>query len=319
MRLNIRVMKPEIKKLFKEYVIFNNRCSEETALQYVEHVEKFERFAAAAGVDDILKIKTAKDAHKILLEIQRAGHYRTGKPLSDSYLFKIGSMASVYFQCCIFNGFKAGSNPFESGIGIKKKQFAKPHFFDRDSEKMEKVLAYPHSLRDKALLYILYASAIRRSEAANLKIQDVYEERMMASTGEWKLYPVIRVLKGKGGKSREVPIDLITKKFIDAHVESLRARGYKGDWLFPGKTKEGHIKSGTVWSILYKMGKRLGFRVTPHMLRHSLAADMIEKGTPISAVKEILGHEDIKTTMIYTHHTRRFIFEEYARRYSAAS
>jgi integrase/recombinase XerD len=218
-------MKHELKNIFKEYIIFNNRCTEETALQYIEHVEKFESFAAKLGINDVLSLEVARDAHRILMEIQRAGHYRTGTPLSDSYIFKIGAMASAYFKFAIFEGIKKTPNPFENGIGIKKKQFAKPQFFDRDSEKMRMILAFPYSLRDKALLYILYASAIRRREAAHLKIADIYEDRIQTAGGDWKVYPIVRVTKGKGGKIREVPIDPLTKKYIDVYVESIRARG----------------------------------------------------------------------------------------------
>jgi site-specific recombinase XerD len=151
-------------------------------------------------------------------------------------------------------------------------------------------------LRDRAILEVLYASGIRRAELAGLNLHDVDLERR-----------VMRVI-GKGNKQRTV---LINDAAADAMRAYLGLRPRTNDEAFFVGRRGTRLGPRAVWSVVKTVEKLSGaaFHATPHVMRHSFATHLLENGADLMTIKELLGHESLATTQIYTNvsveHMRR--------------
>ncbi len=154
------------------------------------------------------------------------------------------------------------------------------------------------SIRDKAILELLYASGLRISELSNLKILDVNLE-----VGFLKC-------KGKGGKERIVPLGGKAASAIERYLKSSRPGYLKGsnDYLFLNRSGK-MISRQSCWKIIKKYASLSGIKklISPHTLRHSFATHLLEGGADLRSVQEMLGHANISTTQIYTHVDREYL------------
>jgi len=150
-----------------------------------------------------------------------------------------------------------------------------------------------HALRDRAILAMLYATGMRASEMAGIKLSDV----------NFNL-DVIRVF-GKGAKERVVPVARSAmetlRKYIDQHRSTLLREPDKGH-LMLSRTGKPLIRED-IFRIVRKYVRRAAIRgnVSPHTLRHCFATQLLSHGADLRSVQEMLGHADISTTQIYTH------------------
>ncbi len=148
-------------------------------------------------------------------------------------------------------------------------------------------------VRDRALLELLYASGLRVSEAAGLKISDLNQEAGF-----------LRCI-GKGGKERVVPVGRQALKWIQVYLAEARpAFNPKPESRQIFLNKFGRALSRqTVWAMIKQYAQAAGIRkkITPHTLRHSFATHLLEAGADLRVVQELLGHASISTTQIYTH------------------
>lgn len=157
-------------------------------------------------------------------------------------------------------------------------------------------------MRNKALLETLYACGLRVSELVNLKLSDVYFE--------------IDFLKvtGKGDKERFVPIGATAKKYIKMYVNEVRVHQVikKGeeDIIFLNR-RGSRLTRVMVFTIIKRLAIKAGIKksISPHTFRHSFATHLVEGGADLRAVQEMLGHESITTTEIYTHLDRNYLKE----------
>ncbi|MEK7142820.1 MAG: site-specific tyrosine recombinase/integron integrase [Patescibacteria group bacterium] len=182
-----------------------------------------------------------------------------------------------------------------------------------DDKELEEILSKPdlktiQGLRDKAILNLLFSTGLRVSELCNLKKDDINLEKSEFS------------VKGKGGRVRVVFLDQEAKESLKAY---LAKRNDKNDYLFIsyGHTKKSEIRNPkfeispitprSVQRMIRKYALMAGItkRVTPHVLRHSFATDLLMAGADLRAVQELLGHKSVTTTQIYTHITDRHLQE----------
>ena len=147
------------------------------------------------------------------------------------------------------------------------------------------------ALRNRAMLEVFYAGALRVSEITSLKLEDV------------KLDMGYVLVRGKGDKERIVPVgrsaqESLTRYFRDARPKL--ASGKSSPFLFIARGAK-KLTRQRVWQMVGLASSSAGRHASPHMLRHSCATHMVENGADLRTVQTILGHSDISTTQIYTH------------------
>ncbi|MBA4198217.1 MAG: site-specific tyrosine recombinase XerD [Chitinophaga sp.] len=161
-------------------------------------------------------------------------------------------------------------------------------------------LSKPDGTRNKAILETMYSCGLRVSETVNLRLSCLYLD-----------VGFIRVI-GKGDKERLVPIGSDAVKYINIYKDTVRVhqpvqKGYD-DILFLNKFGKG-LSRIMIFYIIKEMAAKAGIRkkISPHTFRHSFATHLVEGGADLRAVQEMLGHESITTTEIYTHLDRDYL------------
>jgi integrase/recombinase XerD len=180
----------------------------------------------------------------------------------------------------------------------------------RNANKTQTELSAALALRDRAMLEVLYAGALRVSEIVNAKLEDL------------KLEAGYMLVRGKGDKERVVPLgksaqDALTEYLAQARsalikksrsvAKSARSAGQpnpfanqNAPFLFLARGGK-KLTRQRVWQMVREMSAASGRKASPHMLRHSCATHMVENGADLRTVQTILGHADISTTQVYTH------------------
>jgi integrase/recombinase XerD len=164
-------------------------------------------------------------------------------------------------------------------------------------------LSSPEGARNRAMIEILYCSGLRVSELVDLKLANVYFD-----------ISFLRVI-GKGNKERLVPFGKDASKYMKSYIEQVRG---KPPHVVPQKGFENHVflnRRGRkltrvmVFTIIKNLALQVGLKktISPHTFRHSFATHLIEGGADLRAVQEMLGHESITTTEIYTHLDRDYL------------
>jgi len=163
-------------------------------------------------------------------------------------------------------------------------------------------LSKPEGRRNKAMLEVLYSCGLRVSELVNMKLSNLYRTEGF-----------IRVI-GKGDRERLVPISKRALKEIELYMpdrNSFNIQAGQEDFLF--LNRRGHkLSREMLFMVLRDLAKAAGIqkKVSPHTFRHSFATHLVEGGADLRAVQEMLGHESITTTEIYTHLDREYLRSE---------
>lgn len=163
-------------------------------------------------------------------------------------------------------------------------------------------LSKPDGHRNKAILETLYGCGLRVSELINLRLTDIYREEGFVK------------VKGKGDKERLVPIGKTALKAIDHYVTHHRLHldiDRMSDNILFLNRRGSRISRIMIFNICKKLAELAGIKkiISPHTFRHSFATHLVEGGADLRAVQEMLGHESILTTEIYTHLDQNFLRE----------
>lgn len=152
----------------------------------------------------------------------------------------------------------------------------------------------PAGLRDRALIELLYATGLRVSELVSLR------------PGDLNLRHGYLTCLGKGNKERLVPMGAPAVEWVTRYHDEARPvllKGRTSPWLFVNARGGGRLSRVGFWKKLKKYGQRAGLPrdLSPHVLRHSFATHLLERGADLRSIQTLLGHSDLSTTQIYTH------------------
>lgn len=155
-------------------------------------------------------------------------------------------------------------------------------------------LSHPQGERNRAIIELLYSCGLRVSELINLRISDLFFDEAF-----------IRV-EGKGSKQRLIPIAPITQKYIETYIKEIRIhqeiKNAASDIIFLNR-RGNKLTRNMIFIIIKDLVSmtNINKNVSPHTFRHSFATHLLENGADLSAIQQMLGHESITTTEIYTH------------------
>lgn len=282
---------------FLEYLRVEKGLATNSILAYKQDLAKYLSFLKAKGIKRVDKIGK-KDITDFLFCIRS----RVSPPSISRALSSIKN-----FHKFILRERIASFNP-SSLIEAPKigKKIPEVLSFDEVNQILKVPnLHRPQGIRNKAILELMYATGLRVSEIANLKVYDLNLE-----IGFLKC-------KGKSSKERIVPLGKYAEKFIRRYKDEIRAKLLKNkilDNLFLAQGGK-PLTRQNIWKMIKKMVRLAGVRkrVSPHTLRHSFATHLLERGADLRSVQEMLGHSSITTTQVYTHINRLRLKEIHTR------
>ena len=292
-------MKPNLQileQMFKNYLVSELTSSPNTVDAYSRDVHRFNTFLEGKGINspDEVTPGIASGYIRYLLQLG----------LSPRSVARNISSLRTFWSFLIINNY-AQKDPFE-GLELPKTAKNLPDVLS--VEEVERMLEAvridsPLGLRDRALLEFMYATGGRVSEVINVKISDLH-----ADVG------FVRFI-GKGDKERIVPIAESAIYWVQRYLRDGRpalAKPSSGGYIFLNN-RGGKLSRMGIWKIVRRWTEHAGIKkpVHPHTLRHSFATHLLEGGADIRAVQQMLGHESIATTQIYTNVSKEWIYEIY--------
>lgn len=276
---------------FNNYLLIDKNYSSNTVESYMRDIRYFLEYTNK----DIIDI-TKKDIDNYIL------HLLPNK--NDSSINRsIASIKSFFKFLSLYKGFVNVSEDVES---LKRKKKLPNYLSIEEVDKLLDIeIKDAFDYRNKTMLEVLYATGLRASELINLDIINVDLKNM-----------VINVY-GKGSKERIVPLSKIAVNYLDMYISKYRqllfVKNQKPtDSLFLNNHGQRMTRQG-LYKIIGQVAlkQNIDKEITPHVLRHSFATHMIECGADIRSVQELLGHENVVTTEIYTHLANNFIKDNY--------
>ncbi|MGM0479328.1 MAG: site-specific tyrosine recombinase/integron integrase [Bacteroidota bacterium] len=253
-----------------EQFLRSKRFAESTIKSYIHSIQLFlafykDRSITSLSNEDVIRFNN---------------EYILAKKLSGSFQNQIVNAVKKYFLIVENRRIDIES------IHRPKREHVLPNVLSK--EEVKKILDGTRNLKHRAMLSLIYACGLRRSELLHLRPKDIDSNRKL-----------LIVRQSKGRKDRVVPIS-------DKIIEMLREyyRSYKPkDWLFEGQKEGSQYSATSIQKVLKRAVHRskINKPITLHWLRHSYATHLLENGTDLRFIQEILGHKSSKTTEIYTH------------------
>jgi integrase/recombinase XerD len=271
---------------FLHYLIVEKGLSKNTIEAYSHGLTRFLNDLREKGVQDIREV--AKFHIRGFLLALRRKNLNTKSIVRDLVAIR------TFFRFLIQEGVLE-SNPVEE---LESPKVAKTLPEILTLKEIEQILEQPNlqtplGIRDRAMLEILYATGMRVSELTRLPIHQVNLE------GGYVL------LYGKGSKERVVPLGSEAMKWVTVYLKTARgilSKGKEDPSLFINRSGKGMSRQ-RFWKSLKDYARKAGLRkrISPHLVRHSFASHLLERGADLRSVQMMLGHVDISTTQIYTH------------------
>jgi integrase/recombinase XerD len=270
---------------------------------YLRHLEVERRMAAntlEAYQRDLRRLEAFATAHETpLIGLSRGDleafvrEAMAGGLAPSSTARLVAAVRSFYRFLCVTSAIR--DNPAED-LQAPRAVTALPHFLSIGE--VDALLGAPdvadrRGLRDRALIEVLYATGLRVSELVGLRVTDVHVDQGYVQS------------VGKGGKERLVPLGDEAAVWVRRYLAASRptlTRGRPQPWLFLN-ARGGRLSRIGFWKLLKAYGRQAGIRgrLSPHVLRHSFATHLLERGADLRAIQAMLGHADLSTTQIYTH------------------
>ena len=287
----IEINNKELIDDFSNYLKIDKNYSKNTLESYIRDLRFFLEYTNKEIIDI-----TKKDIDNYILHVL---------PLyNESSINRIiASIKSFYKYLSLFKGYINISEDVES---LKRKKTLPKYLSIEEVDKLLDIkISTPFDYRNKTILELLYATGLRATELINLDIINIDTTNYVVN------------VYGKGNKERIVPLSKIAANYLDMYINIHRnmlfVKNQKPtDALFLNNHGKRMTRQG-LYKIIGEQAKKQGIEkeITPHVLRHSFATHMIECGADIRSVQELLGHENIITTEVYTHLANSFIKDNY--------
>jgi len=273
----------ELLLTYESYLKTEKKASANTVSSYLRDVHQFAQAMALRGIDlaDVL----SRDVEEYILGLTRKG--KSPATVTRS----IASIKSFY-QCLMYRGF-VSSNPAK-GVSGAKVERKLPQILT--SREVDLLLEQPDctdlkGYRDRAMLELLYATGIRVSELIALDLDDLN-------------LPAGMLRCHSKGKERVIPLYPAAVRAIREYIHAVRPQlvGAAEEMaLFVNMSGERMSRQG-FWKLIKQYQEKAGIRkeITPHTLRHSFAAHLLENGADLRSIQEMLGHADISSTQVYS-------------------
>jgi tyrosine recombinase XerD len=282
------------KKGFRAYLQLEKSLSENSVEAYLRDIDKLTQY-----LQESASLKTPGDVE--LNDLQELLRWVAGLGMTAaSQARMISGIKSFYKYCLLERICKADPTTLLEAPKLKRALPDVLHFDEIESILQQIDLSKPEGGRNKAILETMYSCGLRVSETVNLAISQLYLDAGF-----------IRVT-GKGDKERLIPIGRTAAKYINIYRKDLRVhitpRPGHEDFLFLN-SRGTKLSRVMIFLIIKQLAEKAGIRkkVSPHTFRHSFATHLVEGGADLRAVQEMLGHESITTTEIYTHLDREFL------------
>ena len=273
---------------YRNYLKYERAYSDNTVGAYMNDLNKYEEFLKK----DILKSDT-EDLEKYLKYIKNLE--------STTVAHKITSIKS-YFNYNIKRGI-VSVNPADKVSRPKLTKHLPEYLTEEEVGKLLDVeVKSPYDYRNKTILELLYSSGIRISELVNIKTPNYDSEECL-----------IRIM-GKGSKERIVPLGDYAINIMNDYMNNYRPLINKKhtDYVFINNRGD-KISRQFIFKVIKKEALKKGIKkdISPHTLRHTFATHLLKNGADLRIIQELLGHENISTTQIYTHVTNNKLKSDY--------
>ena len=277
----------DIRFRFLDYLKIERALADNSVQSYGRDIAKYFFF--------LDKEKTAWDKAREA-DLVKFIHAQSQSGLSARSLARLISTLKAFYRFLILDG-RVRKNPTEH-LSSPKAWLSLPKFLTVGEVRTllrAPDASDPRGLRDRAMLEVMYAAGLRVSELVGLRIEDAH------------LRDSFVLCRGKGGKERIVPLGQAAVDAVAEYLVSGRPKIVRGgtEALFLTRLGRPFTRQG-FWKMLkgYAAASKLAAKIHPHVLRHSFATHLLERGADLRSVQMMLGHSQITTTQIYTHVSR---------------
>jgi len=285
-----------LKEEFKQYLWLEKALSQNSIDAYISDIDKLQAYSES-------ELKSTKALKLTQKQIQNFSAFLAEFGFSPGSQARILSGVKAFYKFILLNDYLETSpakNLEHPKLGRKLPVVLDESEIDAMIKTIDR--SKPAGERDVAILETLYSCGLRVSELVNLSLTDIFWDE-----------EYVRVI-GKGNKERIVPIGKTALKHIEIYKNDIRVHmDIKNDFrniVFLNQ-RGSRLSRQSIFYLIKTTAKNAGVKktVSPHTLRHSFATGLVENGADLRAVQEMLGHESITTTEIYTHLDRKFLAE----------
>ena len=279
---------------FESYLTLERGLSVNSIEAYLRDVHKLQQYFDEEGKNVSPEKVSLDDLHKFVVWAAELGMQ------ASSQARLISGIKAFYKYLLISNGVDDDPSELLEAPKVGRKLPDTLNHVEVESLIAAIDLSKPEGERNKAIIETLYGCGLRVSELINLKISNLYFNDEFIK------------VQGKGDKERLVPIGRAAMTQINRYVDQVRVhqkiqKGFE-DYVFLNRRGKS-LTRVMIFTIIKNLAEIIGLKktISPHTFRHSFATELIERGADLRAVQEMLGHESITTTEIYTHLDREYL------------